>query len=73
MSEQLDPDDGLPVWGFAEGAVIDDDTLAWHHLGTGYRTETWLAWSRALLAPVAVKLARPHQTQHPRAARNLAR
>lgn len=70
---ETDELDGEPVWAFESGEPIDDDTLAWEHLGTGHRCETWLAWSRSLLAPVVVKLARPHQIDHPRARRSLAR
>jgi eukaryotic-like serine/threonine-protein kinase len=36
-------------------------------LGVGQRCQTWLAWSTQLWVPVVVKLARPHQAEHPRA------
>jgi eukaryotic-like serine/threonine-protein kinase len=62
-----DPTDDLPVWEFEPGEPITPEHLAWEPLGVGQRCETWLAWSTQLWAPVVVKLARPHQAEHPRA------
>ena len=74
MSAQLvDDTDELPVWDFAESEEIAPGLHAMAALGVGVRCETWLAWSTYLWAPVVVKLARPHQRDHPRAAAALGR
>jgi serine/threonine protein kinase len=74
MSVQaVDAEDGLPVWAFAESEEIGTGLHAMAALGVGVRCETWLAWSTDLWAPVVVKLARPHQRQHPRAVAALRR
>jgi eukaryotic-like serine/threonine-protein kinase len=69
----LDDDDQQPVWTYAPGEAIADGLRAWQPLGVGHRCETWLAWSSSLWSPVVVKLARPHQVNHPRAIRSLER
>ncbi|SDS58888.1 Protein kinase domain-containing protein [Friedmanniella luteola] len=69
----FDHEDGLPVWTFGPGEELVPGLLARHRLGVGTRCETWLAWSRSLWAPAVVKLARPHQLDHPRARRALQR
>ena len=63
---QLDPEDGQPVWDFAEGELVLPSHRAIERLGTGTRCETWLAWSESLWSPVVVKLVRPEQIDHPR-------
>jgi serine/threonine protein kinase len=65
--QSIDPTDDLPVWEFEPGEEITPGNLAWEPLGVGQRCETWLAWSTGLWTPVVVKLARPHQADHPRA------
>jgi serine/threonine protein kinase len=65
--QSTDPADDLPVWEFEPGEPITPGNLAWEPLGVGQRCETWLAWSAQLWVPVVVKLARPHQAEHPRA------
>jgi serine/threonine protein kinase len=65
--QSTDPTDDLPVWEFEPGEPITPGNLAWEPLGVGQRCETWLAWSTQLWVPVVVKLARPHQAEHPRA------
>jgi serine/threonine protein kinase len=72
-AQDVDGDDGLPVWAFAESEEIGPGLHAMAALGVGVRCETWLAWSTYLWAPVVVKLARPHQAPHPRAAAALGR
>lgn len=62
-----DPEDGRPVWSRRTGATLVPGQLAWRHLGTGHRSETWLTWSLDLWAPAVVKLPRPDQVAHPRA------
>ena len=69
----LDEDDQLPVWTYAPGEEIVGGLRAWQRLGVGHRCETWLAWSPGLWSPVVVKLARPHQVDHPRAIQSLER
>ncbi len=69
----LDEDDQLPVWTYAPGEEIVGGLRAWQRLGVGHRCETWLAWSPVLWSPVVVKLARPHQVDHPRAIQSLER
>lgn len=66
-------DDGGPVWDARPGTELVPGLLAWYRLGTGHRCETWLAWDRDRWATVVCKLARPHQVDHPRARRALAR
>jgi eukaryotic-like serine/threonine-protein kinase len=65
--QSTDPADDLPVWEFEPGEPITPGNLAWEPLGVGQRCETWLAWSSQLWVPIVVKLARPHQAEHPRA------
>src|SRR4051794_18661736 len=69
----FDPEDGLPVWAYHGGEELVPGLVARERLGVGSRCETWLAWSPASWAPVVVKLARPHQLEHPRARRSLQR
>jgi serine/threonine protein kinase len=71
--EAIDTDDGLPVWQSAEGCELPGGTLAIERLGVGRRCETWLVWSPELWSPAVLKLARPHQLQHPRAVKSLGR
>jgi serine/threonine protein kinase len=74
MSTQtVDDADGLPAWAFEESEELLPGLRAIEPLGAGVRCETWLAWSVELWAPVVVKLARPHQQDHPRAAAALRR
>jgi serine/threonine protein kinase len=61
------------VWDCPPGTELPGKHLAWLRLGVGHRCETWLAWSVPLWCPVVVKLARPAQLDHPRAARSLGR
>jgi serine/threonine protein kinase len=69
----LDDEDGQPLWPYAEGDAMPGGHRAWDRLGVGLRCETWLVWSPRLCAPAVLKLARPHQAGHPRAARTLRR
>jgi len=69
----LDDEDGEPLWPYAEGDAMPGGHRAWDRLGVGLRCETWLVWSPRLCAPAVLKLARPHQADHPRAARTLRR
>jgi serine/threonine protein kinase len=69
----FDHGDGLPVWNFGRGEELVPGVAAQHRLGVGTRCETWLVWSRVLGAPAVVKLARPHQLDHPRARQALHR
>src|SRR5262249_13099116 len=69
----LDEFDQCPTWNFALGERVVDGCLAWERLGVGQRCETWLAWSQAMWAPVAVKLVRPHQVAEPRGRRAIGR
>jgi eukaryotic-like serine/threonine-protein kinase len=71
--QDVDDEDGLPVWVFAESEEIVPGMRAMSALGVGVRCETWLAWSTHLWAPVVVKLPRPHQVEHPRATAALGR
>jgi eukaryotic-like serine/threonine-protein kinase len=71
--QDVDVEDGLPVWAFVESEEIAPGLRAMGALGVGVRCQTWLAWSAYLWAPVAVKLPRPHQVDHPRAAAALGR
>jgi serine/threonine protein kinase len=71
--ELIDPEDGLAVWDFAEGAELPGGNLAIDRLGVGMRCETWLVWSPDLWSPAVLKLARPHQVAHPRVVRTLRR
>ncbi len=66
-------DDELPVWTYRPGETIADGLQAWQRLGVGHRCETWLAWSAPTWSPVVIKLARPHQVDHPRARASLHR
>jgi eukaryotic-like serine/threonine-protein kinase len=68
-----DPDDVAPTWQYGEGEPLPGGPLAVDRLGVGARCETWLAWSTRPWCPVVVKLARPHLTRNPRAARALRR
>jgi serine/threonine protein kinase len=72
-THDLDEEDGAPIWGYAEGDLMPGGQLAVTRLGIGIRCETWLAWSTSPWCPVVVKLARPHQVEHPRASRALRR
>ncbi|MFI5692234.1 protein kinase [Kribbella sp. NPDC051586] len=69
----IDPEDGQPVWEFAEGAALPGGNLAIERLGVGVRCETWLVWSPRLWSPAVLKLARPHQVDHPRGVQTLCR
>jgi len=69
----LDDEDGQPLWPYQEGDPMPGGHRAWERLGVGRRCETWLVWSPQLWTPAVVKLARPHQADHPRAARTLRR
>jgi serine/threonine protein kinase len=69
----VDTEDGLPVWDWAEGCELPGGTFAIERLGIGHRCEAWLVWSVALWAPAVLKAARPHQINHPRAAKALRR
>lgn len=69
----LDQDDGLPVWHVAAGASLVDGQLALDRLAVGLRCETWLAWSVPMWCAAVVKMARPHQVEHPRARLTLGR
>src|SRR2546421_1583721 len=69
----VDKLDGAPVWLCAPGSGLPGGFLAWRRLGVGYRCETWLVWSVSLWCPAVLKLPRPHQLEHPRAARALHR
>ncbi len=71
--DAVDVEDGLPVWASAEGCELPGGTLAIERLGIGQRCETWLVWSPSLWSPAVLKLARPHQFRHPRAAKSLRR
>ena len=71
-ARQVD-EDGEPRWPYAEGEAMPGGHRAWDRLGVGLRCETWLVWSPRLCAPAVLKLARPHQADHPRAARTLRR
>ncbi|RLV49758.1 serine/threonine protein kinase [Nocardioides mangrovicus] len=75
LIERADVDDvdGLPVWGFEAGEELVPGARALERLGVGHRCETWLAWWAAGWHPVVVKLARPHQRDHPRARAALRR
>ena len=72
-AEGEDELDHLPVWRCAPGETTLGNVVAVERLGVGHRTETWLTWSRELWCPVVLKLARPHQTRHPRALATLRR
>jgi serine/threonine protein kinase len=69
----VDPQDGLSVWDFAEGAELPGHNLAIERLGVGMRCETWLVWCPGLWCPAVLKLPRPHQVAHPRAVQTLRR
>ena len=69
----VDDEDGEPLWSYAQGALMPGGLRAWERIGVGARCETWLVWSPRLWSPAVVKLPRPHQVGHPRAARTLAR
>jgi serine/threonine protein kinase len=66
-------EDGFAVTGFRPGDELPGNCLAWDRLGVGQRCETWLAWSTERWSPAVVKFPRPHQVDHPRARRTLAR
>lgn len=68
-----DPEDGAPVWVIGRGEALTPGCVAWQRLGVGTRCETWLGWSTRLWAPVAVKMLRPHQVDHPRGRRSIIR
>lgn len=71
--EPVDAEDGLAVWDFTEGSDVPGGNLAIERLGVGVRCETWLVWNPGLWSPAVLKLARPHQVDHPRAVRTLCR
>lgn len=71
--QSTDETDSLPVWACAASEELVDGLLAVDRLGVGTRCETWLVWSLDLWHPVVVKLARPHQREHPRAVQSLRR
>lgn len=73
LTVRLDERDGAPMWSCLQGTVLRGEFLAWRRLGLGPGTETWLAWSVPLWCPAVLKLPRPHQVDHPRARRALAR
>jgi serine/threonine protein kinase len=73
LSQDVDVIDGQPVWACKESDELVSGLRAIEPLGAGVRCEAWLAWSVELWAPVVVKLARPHQRDHPRAAAALRR
>jgi len=65
--------DGAPVWFCSPGSELPGGFLAWRRLRVGLRCEAWLAWSVPLWCPAVLKLPRPHQIEHPDAARALHR
>jgi serine/threonine protein kinase len=74
----IDDEDGLPVRTCRPGDILTADPVygdlrAIELLGTGHRCETWLVWSTRLWHPAVLKIARPHQVDHPRARRTLER
>lgn len=69
----VDTEDGLPVWDWAEGCELPGGVFALDQLGVGHRCETWLVWSADLWCPAVLKAARPHQIHHPRAVKSLRR
>jgi serine/threonine protein kinase len=71
--QQFDTEDGLAVWDFVEGSDLPGGNLAIDRLGVGMRCETWLVWNRELWTAAVLKLARPHQVDHPRAVGTLRR
>lgn len=73
MKTGVDELDARPTWEPAEGEELVPGWLAWELLGRGHRCETWLAWSVDRWCTGAVKLARPHQVDHPRARDTLRR
>jgi serine/threonine protein kinase len=73
LDTALDDQDGAPVWWCAPGSELPGGYRAWDRLGVGLRCETWLVWSVPLWCPAVLKLPRPHQVAHPRAARSLGR
>jgi serine/threonine protein kinase len=58
---------------FSPGEEMLPGLLAWVMLGDGRRSETWLAWSCELWAPVAVKLPVASLVGRPGSAARLAR
>jgi serine/threonine protein kinase len=58
---------------FSPGEEMLPGLLAWVMLGDGRRSETWLAWSTELWAPVAVKLPVESLVDRPDSAVRLAR
>ena len=58
---------------FLPGEEMLPGLLAWVMLGDGRRSETWLAWSIELWAPVAVKLPVASLVDRPQSAARLAR
>lgn len=65
--------DGEPSWDLDPGDELVGGVRGWERLGVGLRCEAWLGWSEPLWCPVVVKLARPHQVDHPRARASLQR
>ena len=68
-----DEGDGGPTWEPDPPEELVPGWHAWELLGRGHRCETWLAWSPERWCTGVVKLARPHQVEHPRARRSLGR
>jgi serine/threonine protein kinase len=73
LSTDFDELDGAPVWLRPPGSELPGGFLARERIGLGPLCETWLAWSVQLWCPAILKLPRPHQIEHPRAARALSR
>ena len=71
--EQLDPEDGLPIWDFTKGSEVPGGNVAVERLGVGDSSETWLVWNPRLWTPAVLKLARPHKVHPPRPIRTLHR
>lgn len=68
-----DEADGRPTWEPDGPEELAPGWHAWELLGRGHRCEAWLAWSTDRWCTGVVKLARPHQVDHPRARRSLGR
>ncbi|HEY7273399.1 MAG TPA: serine/threonine-protein kinase [Actinoplanes sp.] len=73
LDQSVDEEDGEPIWPYEQGDLMPGGHRAWERLGVGRRCEAWLVWSPLLWAPAVLKLARPHQADHPRAVRTLRR
>jgi serine/threonine protein kinase len=73
MRTGTDEGDGRPTWEPEPAEELVSGWHAWELLGRGHRCEAWLAWSPERWCTGVVKLARPHQVDHPRARRSLGR